>query len=132
MLQPIDERCSGCTACRLACAITNYQAVSPSLALLRIEGRFPSPGTYRIHLCDQCGACAEACPEEAIRNDGGIYRIDSDLCSGCQLCVEACPNDVIVIHTGKDVPQKCILCGACVEVCPRGAIQFQSHGREVA
>ena len=58
--------CSGCGICRLACSMENFKQVTPSKGLLRIEARFPAPGDYQVHLCDQCGECAKACPVEAI------------------------------------------------------------------
>ena len=122
-LKAIHENCSGCCACLLACALENHRAVKPVLAVLRIEGRFPAPGDYRVHLCDQCGACADACPVEAIRADEtGVYRIDEDACTGCMLCAEACPQEVIVENRTTALPMKCTLCGACVSACPRDAI----------
>jgi len=69
------ERCSGCSTCRLACAIENFHEVNPSRSLLRIEARFPGPGDYRIHLCDQCGVCADNCPEDAIGLKDGVAFI---------------------------------------------------------
>lgn len=122
-LKAIHENCSGCCTCRLACVLENHRLVNPTLAALRIEGRFPAPGDYRIQLCDQCGACAEACPAEAIyAGEDDVYRIDGDLCTGCMLCVEACPYGVLVENRHTELPIKCTLCGACVEVCPREAI----------
>ncbi len=123
-LRAVHENCSGCCTCMLACALENHGKVNLGLAVLRIEGRFPAPGDYRIHLCDQCGACAEACPEEAIREDeNGVPRIDEDICTSCLLCVDACPYGVIVVNKGTSMPIKCTMCGACVEVCPRDAIE---------
>lgn len=124
-LRAIHEKCSGCGVCKLACALENYREVNPSKALLRIEGRFPAPGDYRVHLCDQCGECAEVCPVEAIsRDEDGIYRIDEEICTECGTCVDACPYHVIMVGKDSDVPSKCILCGACALACPRGAIQL--------
>ena len=123
-LKAIHENCSGCCTCRLACALENHREVNPGLAVLRIEGRFPVPGDYRIHLCDQCGACAEVCPVEAIGEDeAGVYRIDEDICTSCMLCVDACPYDVIVENKRTSMPIKCTNCGACADVCPRDAIE---------
>ena len=121
-LKTYPERCSGCGTCRLACAIANFREVNPSRSLLRIEGRFPAPGDYRIHLCDQCGVCADNCPEEAIQLDNGIYIVDHDACTGCLTCVEVCPHEVMFEKKYSNVPVKCILCGACARTCPRDAI----------
>lgn len=121
------EDCSGCCTCRLACALENHREVNPALAALRIEGRFPAPGDYRVHLCDQCGACADACPVAAIRADEkGVYRIDEDVCTGCMLCAEACPYQVIVVTPDTALAFKCNLCGACVAACPRDALSIAS------
>jgi ferredoxin len=110
----------------LVCAIENYREVNPSLAALRIEGRFPAPGDYRIHLCDQCGQCAEVCPVDAIgMDDHGVYRIDADICTLCLECVDACPYGVIFVSERAAVPIKCTLCGACASACPRDAIVLQ-------
>jgi len=122
-LQTVHDKCSGCATCRLACALENFREVKPSLAVLRIEGRFPAPGDYRIHVCDQCGACAEICPEEAIhQTDSGVFLIDEDTCTGCLVCVAECPYDVIVVRGNAPAPIKCTLCGACAVACPRDAI----------
>ena len=121
-LRAKHENCSGCSTCRLACAIENFQEVNPSKAALRIKGRFPAPGDYRIHLCDQCGVCAEVCPVEAIQLENGVHIIDADECTGCMICVEECPHDVMFEHKNMKVPIKCTLCGECARTCPRNAI----------
>jgi anaerobic carbon-monoxide dehydrogenase iron sulfur subunit len=121
-LKAYHERCSGCGTCRLACAIENFHEVNPSRSLLRIEGRFPGPGDYRIHLCDQCGVCADNCPEGAIGLADAIFIVDPDACTGCLTCVEVCPRDVMFEQKHSGVPVKCILCGECARTCPRKAI----------
>ena len=118
----IHNKCSGCGTCRLACAITNFQEVNPSKAVLRIEGRFPAPGDYRIHLCDQCGVCADNCPEDAIQLKKEAFLVNSETCTGCGICVAVCPHDVMFELPDSDVPAKCTLCGECAITCPRGAI----------
>lgn len=124
-LKAIHENCSGCGICLLVCALENFKEMNPSKAALKIEGRFPAPGDYRIHLCDQCGRCAEVCPEEAIYLDKGRYLIDEAQCTGCMTCVEACPHGVLLEHKSLETPFKCTLCGECVKLCPRGALVLE-------
>jgi len=121
-LKAIHANCSGCRTCLLACVLENHQEVRPSMAVLKVQGLFPSPGSYRIQLCDQCGACAEACPVGAIVLDGSAYRVQEEDCIQCWECLEACPKGVMVFHPAAETPLKCSLCGACVQACPREAI----------
>src|SRR5271166_1766351 len=44
---------------------------------------------------DGCRACAEACPTDAIKIDGGGFRLDLGRCLFCTDCVEACPEGAI-------------------------------------
>ena len=41
--------------------------------------------------CIACGACADACPAEAISEGDGKYVIDADKCLDCGACADACP-----------------------------------------
>ena len=118
----VDEKCcSGCNVCRVVCALENFQVVQPAKALLQIKGRFPDPGAYSIFYCNQCGVCAEECPEGAIKESGGLYQIDYTFCTQCLICVDSCPFGVMVVLDSGS-PAKCTGCGKCVELCPRQAI----------
>ena len=44
---------------------------------------------------DDCRACAEACPTEAITIDGAGFRLDLGRCLFCTDCVDACPEGAI-------------------------------------
>jgi ferredoxin len=106
--------------------VVNFKEVNPSKALLRIEARFPAPGDYRIHVCDQCGLCADNCPEDAIHLKQDAYIVAPDECTGCLICVEVCPHDVMFTQPHLDVPIKCSNCGECARTCPRYAIEWVS------
>ncbi len=53
-----------------------------------------------------------------------MIRIDHDRCTGCGACVEACPNEAIEMRDGfaQVLAERCTECGTCVEVCPQGAV----------
>ena len=42
--------------------------------------------------CTGCGNCSSACPESAVRLEGGTARIDPERCVGCGACLVACPE----------------------------------------
>ena len=47
---------------------------------------------YKISdACVACGACAAACPVEAISEGDGKYVINAELCVSCGSCAETCP-----------------------------------------
>ena len=41
--------------------------------------------------CISCGACAEACPVQAIKEGETTYVIDKDACISCGACADTCP-----------------------------------------
>lgn len=118
-----SDTCSGCKACELVCTLQNFKEINPAKARLHVHGEFPAPGKYVMDLCDQCGACAEACPLDAIVLKGSTYRIKPDLCDHCMACVPACPNNVMKVDD-EGLPYKCINCRQCVEICPRDALSM--------
>ena len=47
-----------------------------------------------IHLCQNCGVCAEKCPAGALGFDGdGKVVWDKEKCVGCDTCIKVCPHD---------------------------------------
>ena len=49
-----------------------------------------------IKKCDRCGACATACPANAIMVTDGV-EISLDRCVFCAACASACPKNAITI-----------------------------------
>jgi ferredoxin len=56
--------------------------------------------------CTACGACEAQCPNVAIVEKNGAYRVNSKKCTECighfdsPQCVEACPvDDCLIIDT---------------------------------
>ncbi len=45
--------------------------------------------------CVSCGACAGACPVEAISEGDGQFAIDAASCISCGTCADTCPTGSI-------------------------------------
>ncbi|WP_245525975.1 4Fe-4S binding protein [Methanocorpusculum labreanum] len=89
-------------------------------------------------LCDACGVCMAACPEEAIlevtrklKKDPilpGKVTINKENCVTCSWCEKTCPYDAVEVtkfFEGELVidAEKCPEgCSTCVEICPCHAI----------
>ena len=54
------------------------------------------PAKVKVEDCVGCGACVDACPEEAITCDD-IAIIDPEKCIDCGACVEECPQEEITM-----------------------------------
>ncbi len=48
--------------------------------------------------------------------------IKAEDCVGCGACVDACPQDAITVDDVAVISADCIDCGACIDECPSGAI----------
>ncbi|ADG13988.1 pyruvate synthase subunit PorD [Methanocaldococcus infernus] len=59
-------------------------------------------GTWRVfkpilnvELCVKCENCYIFCPEPAIYEEDGVFKINYDYCKGCLICANECPTGAI-------------------------------------
>ena len=52
----------------------------------------PAVAVIDPRLCQGCGACAAACPMQAIRLREGYCAVEPTWCAGCGACVQLCPH----------------------------------------
>jgi carbon-monoxide dehydrogenase iron sulfur subunit len=78
--------------------------------------------------CDEPD-CMLACPSEAmVLDDRGVVIILEEECDRCGACAAACPHDAIFYNEPQDRYLKCDLCAGreqgplCVEMCPVQAL----------
>jgi len=62
----------------------------PQIADLALVG-MTRPRLVEPEACTACGACAEACPDGAVKQDHGPPEFYRGLCQGCLACSRACP-----------------------------------------
>lgn len=135
----INDRCTGCTACKTIC---------PTGA---IHGE-----SRRLHVIDParcigCGACGVTCRDEAVLDHEGVLFslfdppararawVDVESCTGCGRCRGACPWDAIepallrtrdgaLLRFATVSDAGCVACGACELECSDGAIRVLRPG----
>jgi Fe-S-cluster-containing dehydrogenase component len=84
--------------------------------------------------CDKA-ICMEACSSGAIvKREDGFVLINPDVCKGCGACAKACPYDAVFFNEELKISQKCTGCAhlldngyklpRCAEICPTDAMRF--------
>ncbi len=143
-----QTRCTGCSACRVACKDWNDIPAGPEnwmKVLYTEKGKCPDVYvSYMIAPCWHCQdpVCVSACPVTAItkRPEDGIVMVDSNACLGneeCdEKCLKACPYDAPQFGPDKGSKmRKCNFCIGrftqgklpdCVEACPVRAMDAGS------
>lgn len=105
------DRCTGCGACIVACAVENNVPPPPgrvsertAVTLIRLE-RVVAGGemTYIPVMCQQCEhhtPCASVCPQNAVELDPatGVVGQIAQRCLGCRYCIAACPYHARVFN----------------------------------
>jgi Fe-S-cluster-containing dehydrogenase component len=134
------DRCTGCSACRLACELAN--PVSPGAHWRTVTTYNPSrwSGAPVLHLslaCNHCAApsCLTACPAGAYSKDAatGAVVLTRESCIGCRYCTWVCPYEAPRYVATAGTVEKCTFCldrqrrgevPACATACPTGALGF--------
>ena len=135
------NRCVGCHACAMACAIENDLPADAAWREVRTYNPPGLNGIERFHLSMACNHCDDApcmaqCPSDAYYRDAGTgaVLINADRCLGCGYCAWVCPHDAPRMDEAAGVMRKCTFCvdrlnegldPACVAACPTGALAWE-------
>jgi Fe-S-cluster-containing dehydrogenase component len=129
------NKCTGCGACRGACAQRNDLPEGTSyIHRLKKEGE---EACWCLPIqCQHCqdAPCEQVCPTKATyRHASGVVLVNEKMCVGCKYCIEACPYGARIYNEHSGVANKCWLCldwvlgggqPACVQACVPGARIF--------
>jgi menaquinone reductase, iron-sulfur cluster-binding subunit len=103
------DRCTGCGACMMACAVENnvppaHEGANERKGLTWIRvykvdngEEYPNRRSAFVPmLCQQCGEdtpCIHVCPQQAVELDPatGVVGQMPERCMGCRYCMAACP-----------------------------------------
>jgi Fe-S-cluster-containing dehydrogenase component len=94
------NKCTGCNACVLACAIENAEIQDKDWRGIRTYNELKVPGLPVFHYSIACNHCEKApckpvCPAEAFSTDEATGAVvhHEERCIGCRYCTWACPYD---------------------------------------
>lgn len=126
--QDFEDLCQRCDDCISACE---------EQIIVRGDGGFPVVD-FRRGGCTFCGACADACRHQALRDPQGTpWSLKASIGAECleargitcRACGDACEERAIRfllrVGGGADLrleQQACTGCGACLAVCPVDAV----------
>jgi menaquinone reductase, iron-sulfur cluster-binding subunit len=103
------DRCNGCGACMMACAVENNMAPANAdandrtgitwMRVYKVNNgeEFPAHrAAFVPMMCQQCGhetPCVSVCPQQAVDVDPatGVVGQMPERCFGCRYCMTACP-----------------------------------------
>jgi electron transport protein HydN len=99
------DKCIGCKACEVACAVAHLDVSVSSAASadLPFVPRLSVVRASHVTMPVQCrhcddAPCANVCPVEAIYQKNNCNIVDADKCIGCKKCMLACPFGMIDIQ----------------------------------
>ena len=92
-------KCTGCGMCKDACPqkiIWMHSSKDKPVVLCANHEKGAITHKECSLGCIACMKCEKNCPEQAIKVNNFLARIDYDKCTGCGKCVEVCPKHVIM------------------------------------
>ena len=138
------RKCIGCKACMAECLVKHFVPGDVAIARLNVVRSNGRTAPIVCHHCENA-PCANACPTQALYNEGDRVVVRMERCIGCRSCVLACPYGAVNVVSRMDSGNlgglrvgaaqnatvvKCDRCvdrptgPACIEACTSGALRI--------
>lgn len=131
--------------CNGNCNNTDEKYIFEGTQSCAAANRFYNGSEACTHGCLGFGDCMKVCPQNAIKIENRLAKVDRNLCVGCGLCIKACPDKLIDLIPEKNIvavfcsstdfgkitksicKTGCIGCKICEKKCPNSAISVTDN-----
>jgi dissimilatory sulfite reductase (desulfoviridin) alpha/beta subunit len=99
----------------------------------RVQGELKLHHEFRISISDCPNACSRPQIADVGIIGACVPAVGEGSCISCGACVEACREEAIHMSDGSPVmdESKCLACGKCIEACPTGTLIVQRRGHRI-
>jgi dissimilatory sulfite reductase (desulfoviridin) alpha/beta subunit len=99
----------------------------------RVKGQLKMHHEIRVSVSDCPNACSRPQIVDIGLIGACSPEITEEPCSECGACLEACKEDAISVQNGQPSidESKCLFCGQCAKVCPTGTLKEGKKGYRV-
>lgn len=98
----------------------------------KVQGPLKLHHEFRVTVADCPNACSRPQIVDVGLIGAVRPEVTGLACSQCGACIEACDEEAITLPDGADRPlidlAKCVCCGDCVKDCPSGTLRKQAEG----
>ena len=100
-----------------------------------VQGDLKYHHSFRVAISDCPNACSQPQIKDIGILGACIPGVTDTECTLCGACVEACRENAITLDEGQDKPEidfeQCVMCGKCVDACPTGTLSEGQKGYRV-
>jgi dissimilatory sulfite reductase (desulfoviridin) alpha/beta subunit len=99
----------------------------------KVKGPLKLHHELRVSISDCPNACSRPQIADIGLIGACTPTVADEPCSECGACVEACREDALYLRDGRPVLDlsKCLSCGQCIKVCPTGTLQEKKKGYRI-
>lgn len=101
----------------------------------QVPGGLKFHHNFRVAVSECPNACSQPQIKDIGILGASIPLLTDEECSRCGACVEACRDEAVTLTNNADRPQidyqQCLSCGKCIEACPTGTIREDQKGYRV-
>ena len=99
----------------------------------RVNGPLKLHHEFRLSISDCPNACSRPQIADLGLLGARRPYVSDEPCSQCGACVEACREDALSLQDGGPVLDlsKCLSCGQCIKVCPTGTLREKERGYRI-